>query len=452
MRPRLLGWIAAGWLALAATGAAQQTAIPEIAPQGEQATVMTLDEVLKRAVERPLARAADRRADAAAQDATTLQRRLRWPGVQVDAALVRRDRDYLFATPLGDFALGERTSSSASLSLAQPILDPAQRFHALPAARREAAAATLEAERLRQRLVAEAADRFLDVLAIDARQHATEAFLSSLEARLQEVGEQIDAGRALEADGLKIELERDAARLDLTTLRMTRGVLTRELGRVAGHPGPVEPRFDGPHDRALPLDPETLIRTAQQNRPDLLALEEQSRALAQRAAAERATVWPRLEAGAGWYLADGDPLRPEEIVEGSLRLRWTPFQSRTRRSRSAALDARAEALALDLEAGKRQVAIDVQTAIARLGQARAAVGVRRSGVELARETLRVERERASAGRATTNDLLDAEAALRRQQTDHALARIEVLRAWIGLDLATGDDAFYRGPGSGGDSR
>jgi outer membrane protein TolC len=65
--------------------------------------------------------------------------------------------------------------------------------------------------------------------------------------------------------------------------------------------------------------------------------------------------------------------------------------------------------------------------------------VRARGVELAAETLRVERERHAAGRSTTNDLLEAEAKLRRQPTALDLARFEVLRSWVRFDLARGMD-------------
>jgi outer membrane protein TolC len=85
------------------------------------------------------------------------------------------------------------------------------------------------------------------------------------------------------------------------------------------------------------------------------------------------------------------------------------------------------------------VEIEVRDALASLATAREAVTVSDRGVEQATETLRVEGERFGAGRATTNDLLEAEAALRSQRTRLELARLEVVRAWVGLWLAIGDD-------------
>jgi hypothetical protein len=47
----------------------------------------------------------------------------------------------------------------------------------------------------------------------------------------------------------------------------------------------------------------------------------------------------------------------------------------------------------------------------------------------------------AAGRATTNDLLDAEATLHDQSTREQLARPDVLESWIAWDLATGALSF-----------
>ena len=137
--------------------------------------------------------------------------------------------------------------------------------------------------------------------------------------------------------------------------------------------------------------------------------------------------------------SDGDPFRPESLVTGTVGVTWTPFAAGTRAPRIAALEAEREALSADLEELRRGVEVEVRGALAGLVTARAAVRVRQRGVELASETLRVERERNRAGRSTTNDLLDAESALRRQSTLYDLARLEVLRTWFELALAAGVD-------------
>ena len=399
---------------------------------------LTLEEVLERSSERPAVQAAEARAVAAGAEATTARRVARWPVVQVLGDLTRRDRDYDFATPLGDFTLGERTSHAFTLAVVQPVLDPAALFYAAPAAASAATAAELDAERRRLEVAAEAAGSFLAVLALDAQQRATEAFVDSLRARLAENEERVRRGRILEADALKVRLDLESAELDLIALAEARRAAVWDLGRVVGHEGPVEPAGVPLAERGTPPAVDDLVERAQEGRQDLEAIEYRLRALELQAKAIGAERLPRVEARAVVTRADGDPFRPEALVEGTLGVVWTPFAAGSRKPRRAALVAEREALAADLSELRRSLSVGVRQRLADLETARAAVEVRRRGLELATETRRVEAERHAAGRSTTNDLLDAEAALRRQSTQAELARIEVLRAWIGLALTVGD--------------
>ena len=80
--------------------------------------------------------------------------------------------------------------------------------------------------------------------------------------------------------------------------------------------------------------------------------------------------------------------------------------------RAAALRAERDAVSLELAEARRGVAIEVRAAVAGVVTAKEGVAGGARGVEQATETLRVERERHAAGRITTNNLLEAEAALR----------------------------------------
>ena len=411
---------------------------------------LTLEEAMVRAVERPRARAADGRARAAELRATAERRSAWWPSAGAQLDVTRRDRDFTFDTPIGEFTLGERTSRAATLEARQPLFDPARRRHAVPAAEAAVEVATAQATRLRQQLAGSAAEAFVRVLEIDDRLAVTAAFLESLEARLLEVEARVEAGRLLEADALEIRLELESAELDRRRMRSMRRVAVADLGRAVGHDGPVEPRLESPTDRETPIDLDAWTSDALAHRADIAALEQRMLALELQAGAVRAERLPRLEAVARYQATSGDPFRAEELLDGSVVLAWRPFASGTRAPRAAALDAERDALAADLTELRRAVALELQEAVSRLETARLAVDVRRRGVELAEETLRVERERHRAGRATTNDLLDAEARLRRERTANELARLDVLLAWVAVDLARGglgNEAADRAPES-----
>jgi outer membrane protein TolC len=285
--------------------------------------------------------------------------------------------------------------------------------------------------------MAEAAGAHLDVLAMDDQLQATAAFLESLEARLVDVESLRAIGRAVEADALKIQLARDAARQDLLRLRHTRRVAQLALGRAVGMQRPVRPR-----DRTLPrvsTAPETgaLVTEALAARTDLRALRQRIHALE----LERKAVWaellPSLTATASWNRAHNLPYTPDSWIQGGLNLVWIPFAAHTRSARADVFQAQLDELHANEQELVLAVKLEVVAALAELETARGAVTVGETAVEQARETLRIERARYQAGRVTTYDLLAAESSLRRERTRRDLARIAVARSWIRLNLARG---------------
>jgi outer membrane protein TolC len=367
------------------------------------------------------------------------ERRLSYlPIVGVTFSAVDRDRELELETPIGSFPFGDARTDSAAVEVRQPLLDPA-RLTANPATRSETEAQRLAAGRTRQELAAEAAGAYLEVLAVEARRVSTAALADSLRARLEEVEARVDAGRALRVDGLKIRQALERSELELLALEEGLAVALRDLGRTVGHDGEVAAAAAPDWlDRPLPSGAE-LTDTALERRPDLASLEAAAEAVAQRRKAVRAELVPRLDARATWVWSNGTPYAQDRWVEGGLFVTWNPLAAGTRGPRGAALAHRRDALERDLAEAAAGVEVEVRSALATLATARDAVGVGQRGVEQAAETVRVERARYEAGRITTNDLIEAEALLREQRTLHELSRIEVVRAWVGLWLASGSD-------------
>ncbi len=440
----LLIMISAMFFAVTEARAVENENENEIANENEPAAhpaisalALSLEQAIERATARPRARAAEARAEAAEHGAAAERRAALWPTLSVALEAKRRDRDFALSTPIGGFVLGERASDSTAVEIVQPLLDPARLFFRSKAARSDATAAASAARRTRQQLATEASRSFLSLLAIDARRRSTDAFIASLEAGLREMEERVGAGRTLEADALKVRLDLESAELDRQVLEQARQVASYDLGRAVGHDGPVEPRFDGEIERGGEVSTAELLASALVRRPDVGALSAQLQALELRARAVKAERYPRLVARATFVSSSGDPFLPEDQIEGGISVSWKAFAAGTRGPRAAALEAERRALAAELTELRRAIEIEIRTAVTGLENARAAARVRRRGVELATETLRVERERNRAGRATTNDLLDAEAALHRQRTQSELARLDILRAWFNLALAAG---------------
>jgi multidrug efflux pump subunit AcrB len=414
-------------LAVAATAAA------------EEPLAVDLADAMRLGTQRDAAAAATRRSDAAVE-AGRAERRLSYlPSLTVVASVSDRDRELELETPIGSFPFGASRTDAAAIEVRQPILDPARLLHGNQATRVEAEAARLESLRSIQQLAADAAETYLTVLALEARRDTTAAFVESLAARLDEMEARVAAGRALEADALKIRQALERAELERLALEQARAVAAADLARSIGTSTGVAARPAPDWQARTEPDVETLTRSALERRTDLTALAAAADALEERRAQIRAEALPRLDGRVTWTWTDGSPYAQDQWVEGAIVLGWQPFTSGTRGPRAAAAAAQRDAVELDLAEARRGVAVEIRGALAELVTARDAIEVASRGVEQAAETLRVERERHAAGRVTTNNLLEAEAALREQRTLHELARLDVVRAWVRLWLASGDD-------------
>jgi multidrug efflux pump subunit AcrB/outer membrane protein TolC len=405
----------------------------------EEARTVGLTEVMRLGMERPAAQAASLRAERTRQEGLAERRLSYLPVVGASASISDRDRDLELVTPIGAFPFGDSRTTSAGIRITQPLFDPAAMLHGNAASRLEADADDRASRRTLQLLAARAAQAHLQVLDIEARQASTRAFVDSLTARLEEMQARVDAGRALEADALKIRQSLERAELELLGLSEAHATALLVLAQAVGANGRVEPQPVADWtDRPSP-EAEAALNRALERRTDLQALDLAEEALERRRAAVKASALPRVDASAAWSWTDGSPYSEDQWIEGGLMLSWTPFASNTRAAQAAAVSAERDAVARDALEARRSLNTEIQSALAVLATARDAVEVGRRGIEQATETLRVERERHAAGRSTTNDLLDAEAVLREQRTLFEIAKLEVVSAWVDLWLVTGSD-------------
>lgn len=405
---------------------------------------VTLADAIERAAARPSAEAARAVAEATAQGALAERRGGFLPVVGGSAAAFARSRDLALQTPIGTFQTGGSTFRAAEVTLRQPLVDVRHWRYVAPASKAESAAESANADRTLQELAREAASIYLDVLSIDASLAATDVLIASLEARLAEVQAAVAAGRLLESERLKIVVARDVAAQERRQLMASRGVALRALAQAIGATEPVDvASVDGDALAALvpalPAAEDALVARALEARPDLAALRERERALELRARAVRAEALPTLVAEGRATWDDSGAYDVDSWSEGRLALTFSLFEAGTRGPRRAALESERRATLAQLEEARRGIQIEIARALADLDVARGAVEVGRSAVADASETLRVEEERHRAGRATTNDLLEAQAIVRERRTDRDLASLAVMRAWIDLQTALGTE-------------
>jgi outer membrane protein TolC len=408
-------------------------------PPADAAEAITIEQAMALARERPAALAADARAEAASLGATAARRTAWLPGAGVEANTTRRDRAFELATPIGPFALGDRTSRLLAVELVQPLFDPAKALFVVPAAQAGAAAARAAADHTAEQLMAEAASRHLAVLAIEARIAATESFITALEARVDETAARVRLGRVLESEALALEIELDWARLERTTLAADLAVARRTLGLAIGRDADVHAAaLDPDRPRAPAPEADEVLPAVLERRADLRAALSRIDAARLQARAIGAETLPRLEARGRFTASSGDAFVPDDSSQATLALSWRPLAAFTRGPRQRAAEAELRALEAERAELARSVRVHLEAAAARVDTAAEALAVGRRGVELASERARVERERYAAGRVTANDLLAAEARLRERITFAALADLELEAARIHLLLVSGE--------------
>lgn len=399
-----------------------------------QAIILPWQEILERAQTRQLVEATQDQARAAAFQAQGIRDSGLLPKISAQASATYTDPIAEIETPLGSFSIGEHRRYSGNVIVSQPLYDPTTRRLA---ASLDAGVDALRAQSDQDRLnvQTQAVDAMIQVAAIKARAEVNQAFIQSLTRQIEETRVKVELGRNLEADLLKVQLELDQAHREEYRLSQLEEVAKHSLGRAIGYSGQVTPTLEFPQG-TLTLPPlEEAIQTAIQNRPELKALKAQSVAFAKQSKSIDSEKLPSLFLRGGWHLSDGEAFRTDSGFEGSLVVNWKVFDGGNRKARKAAADLESSSSMKRFHDAKLDIEMEIRSKFADFHVAKETRKVAERGVELATENLRVEQERHDAGRATTNDLLRAEAMKRQRDIDLVLSKLDIFRALLNIKLA-----------------
>ena len=251
-------------------------------------------------------------------------------------------------------------------------------------------------------------------------------------------GNRRDAGLVTDADVLQIDVYLSQTREQQIRAAADERIARAQLNQLMGEPlGEVF---------ALELYPATAIDAANlasleeeavKNRPDvkLAALQEQLAGAAQTAA--RAAFLPQVAAQGGWEFNGGAwNSRSSSWVVGAVA-RINVFHGFADKARLA--EAREQAARRALERVKADTAarLDVHMAVARLDAARASEAVGRAGVDQARESRRIIRDRYEAGLTDVASLLRAAEAVAQAETQQTAAQVAVITETAALERTLG---------------
>jgi outer membrane protein len=295
--------------------------------------------------------------------------------------------------------------------------------------------------------------RYQTALATEADYYeviAQRQLLGVAEERVRRANEQMSvararvlSGAAVQTDSLQLLLELTRAQVDELRQRSALTIARLQLGRRIGRDGAVDASpLDAAGFPELPISLDEAVTEATRSSPALLVARAQQRFSDAAFKSERASYLPRITLFGQWQAFDEDliPNATSRTVFGAaLSLPLFDGGGRQLRVYRASTARRvADAAAADaLRAATR----DVTEAYDTYTTARAATDLADRGVTVARENLRVQTERYSAGATTILDLITAQVDLAQAESDRVQARFATRLALAGVEAILGRRLF-----------
>ncbi len=378
------------------------------------------------------------------------------------ASVSRFDRGYPAGAPPALLRF-DQTLFTGAADLRWLVWDFRKTELELDAARERIQASRVLEDRRRQEIVFDTARSFLEAMAYQDLIAAAEARIRSMQSLLDRTEKLVEGGRAVPTDALKVRTRLAQIESERAALEAGRQAALSALAAEMGFTGPDLPRLADSAAPAAdsPLQSEVteLLRVAEQERPELRALDWETRSAERVAQAARKALLPRVDLrasasgtasasplGFGQMLAKvlpafaGTPASAGNgIADWSLgaQITFPLFDGGRRRAQIREAQSRLELSRLERQQAQLRVQREVRTAAANLQSARARVEALRNSVAESERILRDERLKFEAGRSVINFVLDAESALLMNQSLLAQARRSVLIAELALELSTG---------------
>ena len=277
------------------------------------------------------------------------------------------------------------------------------------------------------------------VLVATAASQSAAAAAETARADRALAGNRRDAGLVTDADVLQIDVYLSRTREQQIRAAADEQIARAQLNQLMGEPlGEVFAlELDSATAAIDAASLESLEEEAVKNRPDvkLAALQEQLAGAAQTAA--RAAFLPQIAAQGGWEFNGGAwNSRSSSWVVGAVA-RINVFHGFGDKARLAETREQAARRALERVKADTAARLDVHIAVARLDAARASEAVGRAGVDQARESRRIIRDRYEAGLTDVTSLLRAVEAVAQAETQQTAAQVAVITETAALARTLG---------------
>jgi len=336
-------------------------------------------------------------------------------------------------TPFGNFA----TRFGGTWNL----FDSLASWHAVDRADRVKDAAGYQLERTDQEIIFHVIDSYYAVLLSKKQLDVADQAMKTAQAILERSKNRFESGVVVESDYLSAQVRLATRKQELIRAQDNLALARAQLSTTMGVPA--ETAFD-PTDTLIERNfPTTSLNEAEKQamemRPDLKRVSSEEAAQRQNVSIAKSAFGPRVNAFANWE-ADN----PTFVAGGGgnnwlagVEVQFDLFQGGAKRAQLSHERAMEEKAAAAKEMASDAVRLEVRRSYYDLDAARQQVDVARATIAEAQESLRINQNRYDSGLSTITDLLAAEEAGRRSQTDYWEAVYRYYTGYANLELASG---------------
>ncbi len=416
----------------------------EIAAQ-EQQTEWTLEELVRVALDQNPGLAAARTAASAIEEDIAAAKGERLPkldAVGLGEYFPLRERLLIFRHGFRqDDNPFEDAIVSYGLEVRLPLYTSGRIEHGISLAEARTEAARSGAELTRNELIFNVASGYYTGLQLQQVVAAQEAALSSLKESLRIASLQREVGRIAPLDLLRIETRESQVERDLAGARSAYAQTLELLKELINVPTEVSLGISGVLTPApTEIVTGTLREQALIQRPDVIALRQQVQAQKEALGIAGSRLGPQVNLKASYRGVTGvDDGTTKDDAMLFVELRIPLYEGGVLRAGKRKALKQLRETEQRLQAVERGTLGELERAVLDLKASEPRIQAARRAVQLAEESLRVEREKFAQGRGTSNDLLLAEEALLRARTELAVALADSQIAQAALKFAMGED-------------
>jgi outer membrane protein TolC len=328
-------------------------------------------------------------------------------------------------TPLNNF--------SSRLGGTWNLFDSLASRRSLKRAERMDDASKNQLDRTEQEIVSRVVDSYYNVLLAKKALDVADQALKTAQAILERSKNRFESGLSVESDLLSATVRAAARREEQIRARNNLELARAQLSTAMGlsTQGGFEPQ-DVLAERNFSMD-------SVDARPDLKHLRATEAAQDQSVTIAKYSFGPRVNAFGSWEL-DNPTFFPggggNNWIAG-VEVQFDLFQGGAKRAQLTQQKAMKEKIAAIKESASDEVRLEVRRAYYDVDSARQQIEVARATVQQSAESLRIIENRYEAGLLTITDLLSAEEAAHRSQTDYWDAVYRYHTGYAHLELATG---------------